>query len=281
MNGTKRESALITGAGGGLGGAFALEAARRGWDLILVDLPGTGLEDVGRRLARAYKVEARCFEMDLADAGARRGVADWIRDNGIALALLVNCAGTGCCSAFHASPRARIEAIVEVNLQATVQLTHLLLPSLMERPRAAIINVSSLSAFFPMPSMAVYAASKTFLLNFSLALRGELASTGVRVSALCPAGLVTSRELADQVAAQGFMGRITTMETERVAAIAVRQALRGNPVIIPGTVNRILRYASSLVPRWIVIRIIGSRWRKTERLMAGRQPDVAAAVASA
>lgn len=265
-----RRAALVTGAGGGLGGAFALEAARRGWDLILVDLPGTDLEVVGRRLSRAYKVEARCFEMDLADAAERRSVADWIGERDVDLALLVNCAGTGCCSSFHAAPRERIGAIVDVNLQGTVQLTHMLLPRLIARGEAAIINVSSLSAYYPMPSMAVYAASKAFLLNFSLALRGELAPTGVRVSALCPAGMVTSRELADQVAAQGFFGRITTVETERVAALAVRGALRGRAVVIPGAANRVLRFVSAFVPQWIVIRVIGARWRKAERLLAAR-----------
>jgi len=276
METTNRMAALITGAGGGLGGAFALEAARRGWDLILVDLPGTGLEDVGRRLSRVYKVESRCFEMDLADGEARRNVVDWIRERGVELALLVNCAGTGCCSNFQAAPRERIEAIVEVNLQGTVQLTHLLLPHLIRQEKAAIINVSSLSAYYPMPSMAVYAASKTFLLHFSLALRGELASTGVRVSALCPAGMITSRDTADQVAAQGFFGRITTLETERVAAIAVRAALRGKAVVIPGLINRIIRLAGSLVPQALVIRVLRSRWRRTERLLASKASSVPA-----
>lgn len=281
MNDRKRTAALVTGAGGGLGGAFALEAARRGWDLILVDLPGTDLADVGRRLSRVYKVESRCFEMDLSDAGARRDLADWIRDQGVELALLVNCAGTGCCCSFHEAPRERIGAIVDVNLQGTVQLTHLLLPQLIRQGKATVINVSSLSAYYPMPSMAVYAASKAFLLNFSLALRGELASKGVRVSALCPAGMITSRELADQVAAQGFFGRITTVETERVAAIAVRAALRGRAVIIPGVANRILRIAGSLVPQAIVIRILRARWRRAERLLATRAAPPSAAVQTA
>ncbi len=261
--------AVITGASGGLGGAFALQAARRGWNLILVDLPGTGLRDVGWRLSRAYAIEAECFEMDLSDSNARERLRDWISGNFINVDLLVNNAGTGCHSSFQTAPLRRLASTIDVNVQATMHLTYILLPELMRQRRATIINVSSLAAFYPMPAMAVYAASKSFVLNFSLALRAELAGTGVRVSALCPAGMVTNRETADQVRAQGFFGRVTTWEPERVASIALRQGARGRAVVIPGTVNRFLRWAGQAVPTWVVIRVIGGRWRKAELAISG------------
>ena len=272
MNADNARYAVITGASGGLGGAFALQAARRGWHLILVDLPGTGLGDVGERLSRAYRVDAQCFEMDLADAEARVKLRDWIRANVVNLALLVNNAGTGSHAGFEACPLDRLAGIIDVNIKATVALTHLLLPELKRQRGAAIINVASLAAFYPMPAMAVYAASKSFILNFTLALRAELDGTGVRASALCPAGMVTNRETADQVEAQGFLGRITTWQPENVAAVAIRQALRGRAVIIPGLTNRVIRVLGEAVPRWLIVRLIGTRWRNAERaIQPGRR----------
>ena len=259
--------ALITGAGGGLGGAFALQAARRGWRLILVDLPGTGLADMGLRLARAYKVEAQCLEMDLADAKRRERLCGWIRCNFINLALLVNNAGTGSHAGFENSPLDRLAGIIDVNIKATMALTHMLLPELRKQPGAAFINVASLAAFYPMPAMAVYAASKSFILNFTLALRAELRGTGVSASALCPAGMVTNRDTADQVKAQGFFGRITTWQPENVADVAIRQALRGRAVIIPGLVNRAIRRLGEAAPRRLVVSLIGRRWRGAERVL--------------
>ncbi len=272
MNGERGRYAIITGAGGGLGGAFALQAARSGWNLILVDLPGTGLEDVGRRLSRAYAVDAQCFEMDLAEDAARRRLLEWVQGTFIDVCLLVNNAGTGCHASFAEAPLRRLAASVDVNVQATMQMTWLFLPELARQPRAVIINVASLAAFYPIPAMAVYAATKSFVLSFTLALREELAGTGVSASALCPAGLVTNRETARQVEAQGFFGRVTTWEPERVAALALRQAQRGKAVIIPGLINRVLRAAGAAAPRWLLVRVIGRRWRKAELALRGCAP---------
>jgi short-subunit dehydrogenase len=279
MSGKKRY-AVITGASGGLGSAFALQAARRGWNLILVDLPGTALAEVGRRLSRAYAIDAQCFEMDLSEGDARRRLLEWVRGTFLDVGLLVNNAGTGCHAGFDGAPIGRLAASVDVNVQGTMQMTWLFLPELKRQPRAAVINVASLAAFYPMPAMAVYAATKSFVLNFTLALRGELAGSRVTASALCPAGMVTNRETADQVEAQGFFGRITTWEPERVAGLALDRAFSGRAVIIPGLANRILRAVSSLVPRSLVVRVIGSRWRKAEQAVASRGTARCAAAAA-
>jgi uncharacterized protein len=267
MTGENARYALVTGASGGLGSAFALQAARKGWNLVLVDLPDTGLREVGRRLERVYRVQAECFEMDIADARSRTRLRDWIEGSFIDLELLINNAGTGSQGSFESSPLARMAASIDVNVQATMQMTYLLLPVLRKRPRSVVLNVASLAAFYPMPVLAVYAATKSFILNFSLAVRAELAGTGVTVSALCPAGMMTSRETADAVRAQGLVGRITTWEPERVAAVALRQAMRGRAIIVPGLLNRIIRFAGEAVPRAFVVGLIGSRWRKAEREM--------------
>ena len=275
MKSQSRRFALITGAGGGLGSAFAMEAARKGWNLVLIDLPSSGVKELGQRLERAYTVETYSVAFDLADADGRERLVAWIAREGIEVDLLINNAGTGSCSAFESAPLSRLAGIIDVNVQALMQLTYLFLPQLKRRRRATILNVASLAAFYPMPSMAVYAATKSFILNFSLAIRHELAGTGVSVSALCPAGMVTNRDTADQVDAQGFFGKITTLYPERVAAIALRQALRGRDVIIPGVVNRLIRCLSAIVPRAWVIRIIGGRWRTEARTRPAPTPRAA------
>jgi uncharacterized protein len=274
-------SAVITGAGGGLGGAFALQAARQGWNLILVDLPGTGLADLSARLSRMYGVEAEHLEMDLTLEEDRRALARRVNGGSVPVRLLVNNAGTGCQASFDDAPLARLSASVGVNVQATMELTWLLLPLLKRQPRAMIINVASLAAFYPMPAMAVYAATKSFVLSFTLALGAELEGSGVTVSALCPAGMITNRETAEQVRAQGFWGRVTTWEPERVAALALTRARRGAPVIVPGVVNQVLRLVGGLAPRPLVAGLILRRWKRAGQALEARRAGTAASAPAA
>ena len=273
--------ALITGADGGLGSAFALEAVRRGWNILLVDLPGSGAREVGERLARAYQVEAHTVTMDLANCRERERLVAWIAQQGIEVDLLINNAGTGSCGSFLGTSLSRLAGIIEVNVQAVVQMTHLLLPQLRRRPWAAIINVASLAAFYPMPSMAVYAATKSFILNFSLAIRHELAGTGVTVSALCPAGMVTNRDTADQVEAQGFFEGSPRGTRRGSPRWPFARALRGRGVIIPGLVNRLIQWVGVRAPRLLVVRLIGG-WRKasSRAVKASRAAVVSRAAAS-
>jgi len=165
MKTVSKRFALITGASGGLGSAFALEAVRKGWSLLLVDLPASGVQELGERLGRAYGVEAHSIALDLAEANERERLVAWVAQKGIEVDLLINNAGTGSCSAFESAALSILGGIIDVNVQALMQLTHLLLPQLKRHERATIINVASLAAFYPMPSMAVYAATKSFILN--------------------------------------------------------------------------------------------------------------------
>jgi short-subunit dehydrogenase len=126
-----------------------------------------------------------------------------------------------------------------------------------------IINVSSLAAFYPMPFKAVYAASKRFLLDWSLALNEELRHQRVAVTVLCPAGLPTYPATMRVIEAQGLMGRITTMNVGDVAAMTLDQALAGRRVVIPGLVNRVLRLLGRIAPPALAAALINRRWRKS------------------
>lgn len=122
-----------------------------------------------------------------------------------------------------------------------------------------IINVASLAAYYPMPVKATYAASKRFLLDFSLALREEVGSMGATVTVLCPAGMPTNIDCIRGINAQGWIGQVTTMDVGRVAKITMDAALSGKAVVIPGLANRVMRIAGGLIPTRILARLIGKK----------------------
>jgi short-subunit dehydrogenase len=260
--------ALITGASQGLGRALAEECARRGMDLVLVALPGSGLGLVAQEIGRRYGVRAACYVTDLTAPGSPEALAQWLADKGFAISILVNNAGVGYNSRFEDSTLRENEACILLNNLATVKLTHLLLPELRRHPRAFLLNVASLAAFFPMPFMPVYAPSKAFLVNFSLALREELRGTPVRVSVLCPNGIRTNDSCRTKIAAGGLAARLTCMDAGPVATRAVRGLLAGRPVIVPGALNQALAAVSKVVPLVTISAVVAAFWGRTARSAA-------------
>ena len=127
-------------------------------------------------------------------------------------------------------------------------------------PTFRIINVASLAAFSPMPAKATYAASKRFLLDFSLALREEVRELGATVTVLCPAGMPTTADCIHAIEAQGWLGQITTQDTGSVASETLNRALKGRALYIPGAINQALRLLGSLVPASFAAALVGSRW---------------------
>jgi uncharacterized protein len=252
--------ALVTGSSQGLGKAIAEELAGRGMNLVLVALPRTGLPEVAEVIRLSYGIEVTPWEADLTDGDGLRTLVDWINSENLPISLLVNNAGTGYNSLFRESSLEQNDATIELNVLALVRLTHLLLPRLVSRHGAHILNVASLAAYFPMPYMPVYSPSKTFVVNFSLALREELRETGVNVSVLCPNGIRTNSSCRLRIDAQGFAGRITCSYPDEVARYAVGKLLHGRAVIVPGWVNRVLQVVGRLVPRSLVFRVVSHHW---------------------
>jgi short-subunit dehydrogenase len=251
---------VITGASQGLGKAFAEECAIRGRPLVLAALPDTGLLEVARWIERVHGVRVHALEIDLtADDGPAR-LAKFIEVNGLAVDALVNNAGVGFNGRFGESEPAHNETTIRLNMLAVVALTRLLLPALRRHGRAHVLNVSSLAAYFPMPWLPVYSSSKSFVLAFSLALREELRGTGVSVSVVCPNGIRTNRGARELIAKQGLAGRLTCQYPEQVARAALGGLLAGRAVIVPGAVNRFIRFASGLVPRSVAMGVITRRW---------------------
>ena len=256
-----RSLALITGATGGLGKAFAVECARRGWDLFLTDLESDRLQTLSGGLERAYGVRVHHRACDLTDAEDRSRLLQSLQQSPWRFHALFNVAGTDSEGPFlDQSPR-QLRTILRLNVEATLEVTHTLLRLATPSRTFRIVNVASLAAYFPMPVKATYAASKRFLLDFSLALRDELRMEGASVTVLCPAGLPTTPECIHAIEAQGLFGAITTANIGTVAAQTIDAALKGHAVVIPGWLNRLLPGLSGLLPRSVVAGWIGRRWR--------------------
>jgi short-subunit dehydrogenase len=258
-----RRVALITGASQGLGKAFAQQCARRRMDLALVALPASGLGAVAHDLARRYGVRVEHIEMDLTAPGSPEALCQWISDRGLPISVLINNAGVGYNSRFEDSTVRVNESCIMLNNLALVKITRLLLPELKRHAQAFVLNVASLAAFFPMPFMPVYGSSKTFILNFSLALREEMRDTPVSVSVLCPNGIRTNEECRRKIKAQGLIGRLVSLDADRVAAEAVRQMLAGKATIIPGLANQVIVAVGRHAPRSVVCPVVSAFYRKT------------------
>jgi uncharacterized protein len=260
MKTTHARCALITGASQGLGRALAEECAGRGMDLVLVALPQTGLRDVARILERAYGVRIQTIEADLADPKTPRAIDAMIRAEGCAVDTLINNAGVGFSGRFSQSADEQNESTVQLNVAGLVRMTQQMLPVLRMQSRSWILNVASLGAFFPMPSMPVYSSTKSFVLTFSQILRAELRGSGIGVSVLCPNGIRTNRITREMIARQGWAGRVTCKYPDEVARAALAGLFRGRGLIVPGAVNRALIRASPLIPRGAYMRVISRRW---------------------
>jgi uncharacterized protein len=256
---------MISGAAGGLGKAFAVECASRGWNLFLTDLRAEALETLAICLRNTYGVSVVWQACDLSDAIARANLFDECRTRNLHFWALINVAGVDYEGLFCNCTRAQIRNIIRLNIEGTVEMTHALLALRNPNTTFRIINVASLAAFYPMPIKATYAASKRFLLDFSLALREEVRNLNASVTVLCPAGMPTNAECIKGIEVQGLAGQLTTQNIGSVAAKTLDYALRGRAVYIPGVMNRILQGLGAMLPVLWVTRLIGQRWMAVQR----------------
>jgi len=255
-----RSPLVITGAAGGLGRAFAVEAARRGWDLVLTDR--APLDELATYLATTYGRRVDTVRTDLGTVAGRDALFAALPRSG--LGGLVNVAGVDDEGSFETRARADLLDIVRINVEATVDVTREAVARRDPARRFVLITVCSLAAATPMPYKATYAASKRFLHDFSLALREELGDAAA-VTALCPAGLPTSTASVRGIYAQGVIGRLTSVSAGQAAAAAFDAVAAGRPVCVPGMVNRVLYRLAAVVPARLVVRATGRRWARARR----------------
>jgi len=253
----------ITDAAGGLGKAFAAECALRGWDLFLTDMAETLLPPLAEGLSRLYGVDVRTYACDLTNPDERNQFWQYTQEQGVQFHMLINVAGVDFEGLFKERSLQELRTIIRLNIEATLEMTHSVLSYRDPCRTLRIINVSSLASFYPMPVKAVYAASKRFLLDVSLALNQELRADDASVTVLCPAGLPTTLSSITKIEAQGIMGQATTMNVGHVVTRTIERALKGRSVYVPGWLNQVMRFSGSMIPRPTLAGMIKRRWLKS------------------
>jgi short-subunit dehydrogenase len=250
-----RPVALVTGASAGIGRELARILAREGHDLVLVARREPELTALATELKERYAADSRVVTADLSKARAAETLVKELGPTA-QVDVLVNNAGFGGHGAFWERERDADLRQIAVNVTALTDLTRLLLPGMVERHRGRILNVASTAAFQPGPFMAVYYATKAYVLSFSQALAEELSGTGVTVTTLCPG--VTDTEFQQVAGAEDL--RLNTgplsMSAASVAEAAYKGMTRGRLLVIPGAHNKLGAQATRLAPRRVILKMV-------------------------
>lgn len=252
-----RSTALVTGASSGIGEAFARALAARGASLVLVARSERKLRALAEELAEAHGVRAEVVATDLTRPGAAADLAREVARRGIDVDVLVNNAGFGTYGRFETLPPERERDEIQLNVVALVDLTHALLPGMLARGRGAVLNVASTAAFQPVPWMAVYGATKAFVLSFSEALWAETRGRGISVLAVCPGRTDTSfsEALGAGGAEAAGLGRAETADV--VVGRALRALAHGRTHVVSGARNCLTAQLPRFLPRAITARVAG------------------------
>jgi uncharacterized protein len=260
-----RPVALVTGASSGIGAALAREAAKDGYDLVLVARRREPMQALAMEL-NAAGAEVTVISTDLGKAGAAAELMQIVDGRGLVVDVLINAAGLGDSGRFDKSEPDKIAAMLQVNIVALTELTRLVLPGMMARRRGKIMLLSSTAAFQPGPKMAVYYASKAYVLSFGQAIGYELRRTGVTVTTLCPGATATEfAQVAGNSSSVLFNSGMPVTSADEVARIGYQGLMAGRPVVIVGFVNKVMAASARLSPPSLLLPIasrLNSRTRK-------------------
>ncbi|RKH32015.1 SDR family oxidoreductase [Corallococcus praedator] len=265
--------ALVTGASSGLGEVFARELAARGMDLILVARSEDRMRTLATKLQAEHGIQAEVIALDLGREGAGRELHARCQEKGLRVDLLVNNAGFGSHGAFESASFARQHEQVMLNVTALADTCHLFLPDMLARGVGGILNVASIAGFQPVPYMAIYGATKAFVLSFTEALSEETRERGVRVLALCPGPVQTA--FFDVVGTkQAAVGPLAP--AEGVVLRALKALDQGRASVVPGWRNWFQANMTRFAPRWVGLRVAGGMMKP----QAARGPEAGPASAT-
>jgi uncharacterized protein len=251
-----RPVTLITGASSGIGAELARVFAAHGHELVITARREASLAALADEIAASGRKRPTIVVADLAARDAAAKIAAELQARGLEPQHVVNNAGFGLAGAAAALDRADQLAMIDVNVRALTELSLAFADSLAHH-RGGILNVASVVGFLPGPGMAVYYASKAYVISFSEALAAELAHRGVRVTALCPGPVPTGFQARAGVSSDGIAGRgLLTLSARRVAEIGYHGFMRGKRVVIAGTGNRLAMFFTRLTPHAVLLPIV-------------------------
>ena len=261
---TDPSTVLVTGASSGIGEALAHRFARAGHPLVLVARRQGKLRALAAELQAGYGTRVDVLPADLAQPGAAAALAATLRRRRRAIDILVNNAGVLEQGAFVASNPRRHEQIIDLNVAGLTAMLSAFVPAMVRRGRGRVLNVASIAAFVPVPSLAVYAASKAYVLSLTESLAEELRDTGVTVTALCPG--ITATAMLDHArhdnAHVAHLPGFVIGDVREVANEGYRACMAGEVVTVPGVLNRAATVAGRATPKWLLRRIAGVLGRR-------------------
>ena len=254
----KTKAALITGASSGIGYELAGLAKKDGYRLVLIARSKPRLDELARKLDPEGKSKILVLPKDLSATNAAREVYDEVKGEGLDIDLLVNNAGFGLYGPYVETDGRKEQEMILLNVLALTNLTKLFLPAMVKRGRGRVLNVASTAAFQPGPLMAVYYATKAYVLSYSEALANEVAGTGVTVTVLCPGPTETGfAQAANAEKSKLFAsGQMKMMDAATVARIGYRAAMCGKTVVVPGLQNKVMVQSVRLAPRKMLTSIV-------------------------
>lgn len=250
------KTALITGASSGIGLEFAKLLANEKYNLVLVARNESNLNLLKNELEKDYGIRVIIIPKDLSVINSVKEIYDELKEEGIIVDLLINNAGFGALGNFDEIDWETQRDMIKVNVMSLVYLTKLFVEDMKKRGNGGIVNVASTAAYQPGPRMAVYYATKSFVLNFTLAIAHELKKSGVKVTVLCPGPTSTDFQARAGMTGTNLMKYMNFHSAKFVAEYGYRAFLKGKAVAIPGTLNRFYIYMIRFIPRKLVSAII-------------------------
>jgi uncharacterized protein len=241
--------ALITGASKGIGKSIAYELAKQGYPILLVARNDEELKTLSDDLRIKYGIDTPFLSIDLSTNGASLKVTDWVKMNNYSVGLLINNAGYGVWGDFSQSSLTDQLGMMQLNMNVIVELSHLLVPLLSQEKQAYILNIASTAAYQAVPTLAVYSATKAFVLSFTRALRFELAKTSISVTCFSPGPVDTGFASRAGINPLNKMAEKFNMRPDEVAKMAVKAMFSKKSEVIPGFTNIISVYANLIFPK--------------------------------
>jgi len=250
------DTALVTGASGGIGEALARLLAAGGANVVLLARSAERLASLAAELSAAHRVQATVLAHDLSAPGAAEAIVAELSTRELTIDILVNNAGFGTYGPFATTSADEELALMQVNIVALTMLTKRLLPSMIERRHGRILNVASTAAFQPGPLMAVYYASKAYVLSLSEALSKETEGTGVTVTCLCPGPTATGFQDRAQMGESKLFSTLGVAGAAGVARAGYDGMMAGRAIVVPGLTNKIGVQMLRVAPRALVRSMI-------------------------
>jgi short-subunit dehydrogenase len=259
----KRPVTLVTGASAGIGAALAHEFAANGHEVVLIARREQALNALADAIAAKGSPRPTVLRADVGRIDAAHDIGEALARLGLEPEIIVNNAGFGLVGRADALDRAQQLAMIDVNVRALTALSLAFINSL-ERRKGGILNVASIAGFLPGPGMAVYYASKAFVISFSEALYQELKSRGVRVTVLCPGPVPTEFQARAGMPSDAFP-RLLTRSPERVARDGYRALKEGRRIVIPGFANKVATVLTRIAPHGVLLKVTELHKRSLSR----------------